>query len=391
MSILTGLKVIDAATYIAGPCAATALRDFGAEVIKVEPPGGDAYRRLIDLPGTPQADVNYFWHLDNRGKRGIELDLSDATDMSVLHDLVRQADVFITNHPLPVRRKLALTHDDLSPLNPRLIYASMTGFGESGPEADLRGFDLSTYWARSGLMHVVRNDMEGPPAASVAGQGDHPTGIALFGAIMLALYERQTTGRGRMVHSSLIANGLWSNACVSQAALADATFAPRKPRHAPPSALVNTYRCRDGRWFIFAALQPDRDWQRLTLAVDRPEWADDPAYATMEKRGDNAEELVAKLDTIFATEDWPTWKARFAAVELQAGPVYDPFDAIEDPQARASGAIKATQGHPEMDQIIDSPMWLDGITKAPASAAPRLDEHGKAIRQALANGGDPWS
>lgn len=371
MTILSGIRVIDAATYIAGPCAATVMGDFGADVIKVEPPGGDAYRRLVDMPGIPSAPsgVNYMWEMDNRNKQGMELDFSNPADMAAFRELVTGADVVILNHPHPVRRKLGLTADDLMPLNERLIYASLTGFGETGPEADARGFDLSTYWARSGLMHLVRPDMSGAPAASVAGQGDHPTGLALFGAIMLALYERQTTGKGRMVHTSLVANGLWSNACFAQAALAGAPPVERKPREAPSSALVNTYRSRDDRWFIFSALQPDRDWERLTDAVDRLEWRDDPRFQTMEQRSRHAADLVAMLDPIFDQKDWADWKIIFDRVGLQAGPVYTPADAVGDPQARASGAIRRNPDNPDMPEMIDSPIFIDGVLKRTAGPA----------------------
>ncbi|WP_416899243.1 MAG: CaiB/BaiF CoA transferase family protein [Minwuia sp.] len=388
MSVLQGIRVIDAATYIAGPSAATVMSDFGANVIKVEPPTGDAYRGLQQMPGIPEADTEYLWHLDNRNKRSLRLDLSDPDEMAVMRAVIAEADIFITNHPHPVRRKLGLEYEDLAPLNPRLIYASLTGFGETGPEADNRGYDLSTYWARSGLMHLVRNDMDGPPAGSVAGQGDHPTGIALFGAIMLALFERVKTGHGREVHTSLIANGLWSNACLAQAALARGEPPVRKPREAPWSALVNLYRSRDQRWFIFSALQPDRDWRRLVAAIDRPHLLHDPNFETMEKRRDHARELVALLDPIFAEKDWADWKVIFDRVELQAGPVYDTFDAVADAQARASGAIMPGEALPEM---IDSPMWLTGVTKTAPRPAPSLDQHGPDIRAAIAAGRSPWT
>lgn len=390
MTVLQGIRVIDAATYIAGPSATTVMSDFGAEVIKIEPPGGDAYRRLIDMPGIPAADVNYLWELDNRNKRGIALNFAEPDDMAVLHALVREADVLVINHPLPVRRKLGLTAEDLMPLNERLIYASLTGFGEEGPEADNRGYDLSTYWARSGLMHLVRPDMEGAPAGSVAGQGDHPTGLALFGAIMLALYERQSTGKGRKVHTSLIANGLWSNGCFAQGALAGAPKVERQPRENPASALVNTYMSRDQRWFIFSALQPDRDWLRLTEAVGREEWCDDPRFRSMEVRREHAADLVKMLDVIFAERDWADWKPVFDRVGLQAGPVYTPEDAVADAQARASGAVRTDTANPAVPEIIDSPMWLDGVGKRQARPAPELDADGTAIRDRIAAGGSGW-
>lgn len=390
MGILDGLKVIDAGSFIAGPSAATIMGDFGADVIKVEPPTGDGYRRLLGLPGFPTADVDYHWQLDNRNKLGIALDLQAEADRGVFLELVEGADVLVLNHPLPVRRKLAITWEDLAPLNPRLIYASLTGFGETGPEADSPGFDLSTYWARSGLMDQVRPDMDGPPAPSVAGQGDHPTGVALFGAIMLALYERQATGKGRQVLSSLIANGLWSNACLTQAALADGHLPRRRPRHDPFSALVNTYRARDDKWFIVSALEPERDFQRLLRVIEHPGLADDPRFSSIEARRENAAALTTLLDDIFLERDWADWRARFEAERMAVGPVYSPAEAAADAQARPSAAVRPTGEGALVREVIDSPMWLTGVDKRPAGPAPALDEHGAAIRAALAAGRSPW-
>ena len=388
--ILAGIRVIDAATWIAGPTAATVMADFGADVIKIEPPGGDAYRRLNDTPGFPQADFDYAWQLDNRSKRGIVMDLGQAVDQQRLHALVATADVFVTNHPLPVRRKFDLTYDDLSPLNPRLIYASLTAKGETGTEADDSGFDLTTYWARSGLMHLVRPDMAGPPATSVAGQGDHPTGISLFGAIMLALFERVTTGRGREVHTSLIANGLWSNAVLTTAALAGAEMKDRRPRNNPWTAMVNYYQTRDGRWFIMSALEPERDFRRLTEVIERPELLHDPRFATVEDRTANAPALTAVFDAAFRTRDWAEWQVRLGQTRLAVGPVLTPDESAADPQAIAIGAIRDTAECATAPQLIDTPLWVSGQTKAAPRRAPTPDEHGDAIRESLDGGELPW-
>lgn len=388
--ILAGLRVIDAAGWIAGPTAATVMADFGADVIKVEPPGGDGYRRLSETPGFPKAAFDYAWELDNRCKRGIVLDLKDEADRARLKALVAGADVFVTNHPLPVRRKLGLTYGDLAPLNERLIYASLTAYGETGPEADAAGFDVTSYWGRSGLMHSVRPDMKGPPALSVAGQGDHPTGIALFGAIMLALYERTTTGHGREVHTSLIANGLWSNAVSAQGVLARAEALDRRPRHDPYTALVNYYPTRDERWFIIAALDPERDWRRLLDVIERPDLAEEPRFATVERRRENAAALTAILDERFREREWAHWGPRLAAARLAVGPVLSPGDAVADDQARASGAITSTAAGARTPEMIDTPLWVDGTPKVSPSAAPAPDEHGDAIRAALDAGRSPW-
>ncbi|MDO9062700.1 MAG: CoA transferase, partial [Bradyrhizobium sp.] len=216
--IFDGLKVLDCASFIAAPAAATVLSDFGADVIKIEPPGlGDPYRNLPNLPGYPASQHNYSWMLEARNKKSLALDLSRPEGQAVLHRLVTEADVFITNFPPAVRERLALTFAQLAPLNERLIYASFTGYGEKGEEANKPGFDSNAYWARSGLMDLVRADENTTPARSVAGMGDHPCAMALFGAIVTALYRRERTGKGSQVKSNLMANGMWASSVLAQA------------------------------------------------------------------------------------------------------------------------------------------------------------------------------
>jgi len=195
--IFEGLKVLDCASFIAAPAAATVLSDFGADVIKIEPPvTGDPYRNLPNLPGYPASPHNFAWMLESRNKKSLALDLSKPEGQAVLYRLVAEADVFITNFPPAVRGRLGITYDELAPLNERLIYASFTGYGEKGEEANKPGFDSNAYWARSGLMDLVRADVDIAPARSVAGMGDHPCAMALYGAIVTALYKRETQRQG---------------------------------------------------------------------------------------------------------------------------------------------------------------------------------------------------
>ena len=226
MGILSGLRVIDCGTYIAGPAAAVVMSDFGADVIKIErPPHGDPYRYLPLVPGMPIGNTDYCWILDGRNKRSLALNLGTPEGRDILIKLVESADVFITNYQPDLTRKFRLTWDDLRPLNDRLIYAYVTGYGELGEGAGQPGYDSTAYWARSGLMSTMRyagND----PVQSPAGFGDHPTSMALFAGIMMALYERERTGRGTKVSTSLMANGAWSNACQIQAAMCGATLCP---------------------------------------------------------------------------------------------------------------------------------------------------------------------
>src|ERR1700704_3653554 len=190
--IFEGLKVLDCASFIAAPAAATVLSDFGADVIKIEPPGsGDPYRNLPNLPGYPVSPHNYAWMLESRNKKSLALDLGKPEGQAVLRRLAGSADVFITNFPPAVRGRLGITYEELKPLNDRLIYASFTGYGEKGEEAN-------------------KPDLDTTPARSVAGMGDHPCAMAFYGAIVTALYKRERTGKGSHVSSNLMANGVWA-------------------------------------------------------------------------------------------------------------------------------------------------------------------------------------
>src|SRR5437763_2987894 len=225
--LLDGIRVIDAANFIAGPVSTTIMADFGADVIKVEPPTGDVYR--VRGAGYVPSPYNYPWIVDNRTKRSIAIDLRTKDGQAILHRLVRDVDVFVTNAPLDSRERLRVRYEDLSPLNARLVYASISAYGETGEEASKPGFDSIAWWARTGLMDLVRPSPDSAPARSLPGMGDHPTGMSLFGAIMAGLYHRERTGRGTMVATSLMANGLWWNAIQVQGILCRA-----RPMGPPP-------------------------------------------------------------------------------------------------------------------------------------------------------------
>src|SRR5207248_5488702 len=240
-NIFSGLKVVDLASFIAGPSAAVILSDFGADVIKVEPPSGDMWRIGNKIPPQPQAKDPYPWHLANRNKRGITLDLKSQSAQQVLERLVKWADVLIVNTPHPARKKLKLEYDDVAQWNSRLIYADVTGFGEKGPDADLPGFDITSYWARSGLLSMTR-DAGAPPTWPVAGSGDNATAVGLYSAIVTALYRRERTGNGSHVTTSLLAEGIWAASVSIQGALSGAKFYGLHDRKNPANAALNVYQ-----------------------------------------------------------------------------------------------------------------------------------------------------
>src|SRR5213080_58019 len=378
--LLAGMRVIDAASFIAGPVATTIMADLGADVIKIEPPDGDPYRNRTGGPGVAESPYNYRYIVDNRTKRGLALDLRQPAGRAVLHRLIERADVFVTNTPLESRTRLGIRWTDLAPLNPRLVYASMTAYGEHGDEAPRTGFDATALWARTGLMDLVKPSPDAPPSRSLPGMGDHPTGVSLFAAIMTALYQREKTGQGGMVATSLMANGLWWNAIQVQAALCGARVEPRPSREEPATALANLYRCRDGRWFLLNVLNDERDWPTLLRAIERPELASDPRLATAPARRANARALVGVLDAVFAARTWAEWQAILDEHRLTFGGVAAIDDVRTDRQMVDSGAlVPIDDPRAGAPLTVASPLWLEGVEKVPPRVPPELGEHSVEI------------
>jgi crotonobetainyl-CoA:carnitine CoA-transferase CaiB-like acyl-CoA transferase len=377
-NIFEGLKVIDCGSFIAAPAAATLLSDFGADVIKIEPPGaGDAFRQVPKLPGMPQSQHAYGWLLDNRNKRGLAIDLVKSEGQAALHRLIADADVFITNYPLAVRKKLAIDHPRLARLNERLIYASFTGYGESGAEASKPGFDVTAYWARSGLMDMLRSDASTPPARALPGMGDHPSGVSLFAAIAVALYQRERTGRGTMVGSSLLANGIWSNGIMAQAALCGATFTPRPPRENSFNALGCYYHCRDGRWLLLSIVNEQRDWPVVAKCLGLDTLIDDPRFAKQADRFARSAELIAMFDAAFAKRDRDEWRALLDEAGIVFECVAEMGDLSTDRQMLDTGVLVPFENDGLL--TIDSPFFVDGADKVRPRRAPAVGEHSDQI------------
>src|SRR5438067_3437741 len=275
-NIFSGLKVVDFASFIAGPSAAVILSDFGADVIKVEPPKGELWRIGQKIPPQPYSEEPYPFQLANRNKRSLTLDLKSPEARKILEQLVKWADVFIVNTPHPARKKLGLEYEDVAKWNPRLIYADVTGYGEKGPDAALPGFDLTAYWARSGLLSMTR-DAGAPPTWPVAGSGDNATAVGLYSAIVTALYRRERTGKGSNVTTSLLAEGVWSASVSIQAALCEAKFFAPHGRKNPANAALNVYRASDGVWFVLI-VTPDK-LAVLARTVGRADLLTDPRFS----------------------------------------------------------------------------------------------------------------
>src|SRR3954453_8683710 len=298
-NIFSGWKVVDFASFIAGPSAAVILSDFGADIIKVEPPSGDLWRIGHKIPPQPAAKNAYPWPLANRNKRGITLDLKSPSAQQVLERLVQWADVLVVNTPHPARAKWNLEYQDVVRWKPRLIYADISGFGDKGPDANLPGFDITSYWARSGLLSMTR-DAGASPTWPVAGSGDNATAVGLYSAIVTALYRRERTGEGAHVTTSLLAEGVWSASVSIQAALCDAKFFPPHDRKNPANAALNVYQASDGTWFVLI-ITPDK-LAAVAKAIGRADLLTDPRFSDPAKLVTNMPQLTAILDEVFGAQ-----------------------------------------------------------------------------------------
>jgi crotonobetainyl-CoA:carnitine CoA-transferase CaiB-like acyl-CoA transferase len=384
-SVLNGLKVIDCATYVAGPAAATILSDFGADVVKIErPPDGDLWRTFCSVPGYPSTDFHYTWLLTSRNKRSVVLDLTNPAGRDALLKLVAGADVFVTNFQPSLLEKFQLTWDDLSRVNPRLVYALITGYGEKGADADSPAFDGLAYWARSGLMRSVTG-ADGTPAGARPAMGDHPTAATLFGAIMLGLYRRERTGKGSKVSTSLMAAGAWANSVDIQAKLCAARFPERKPGARPLNPLIAAYPSVDQHAMIIALLDPEREFARLCQALDESDLATSPLFATDEARRENAAELYAILLSQFESKPLSHWREKFRIHDIKWSPLPTLDEAVGDPQMRDCGAITKLEypGHGTIE-TVSSPIFVADSEKQTPRTPP---DYGAHTREVLAEAG----
>ncbi len=375
--LFDGLLVLDMSSWIAAPTCAAMLGELGAEVIKIEQPGvGDGYRAYYQSPVSPISETNYTYHLDNRNKRSLTLDLKSEEGQSILHKLVARADVLITNQPFPLRRALKLTYEDLCPFNERLIYASLSAYGEEGPDKDMKSFDLVAYWTRSGLMNQMRHRHLGQePVQAMAGMGDHPTGVALYGSIVTALLRRERTGKGGKAHTSLLANGLWSASCFAQAAWAEADFSQM-----PPQRLTwALFETSDGRWLNLVMTRQQEIFERLLVVLELLDWFTDERFATPEGLMENAEAATQALRDVIAKRSAEEWMALFAEHDIPIALVPEWPDLADDPQIQANHMTIDPADDFGLSKVIRDPINVDGVGRRPPNRSPELGEHTEEV------------
>ena len=376
--------MLDVGTWIAGPVAATILADFGADVTKIEMPGmGDQYRMLSGSPAAPDADYEYLWQMDARNKKSLTLNLKTTEGMEVLLKLVAECDVYVTNHPFPMRRALNMTYEDLKAINPSMIYASLSAYGEEGPDRDGEGFDLVAYWARTGLMDLVR-DPEGKPAQGLPGMGDHPSAVSLYASIVTALLNKERTGEGSMVHTSLLANGLWSSSCIAQAGFAGGSFDRYREFKDTPGFARYLYETKEGRYLQFTMVRTPEEVIRLFKAMGAEHIFEDARFATAEDRMQNGEALTHFVKDLLLARESGEWLALFTAADVPVNRVGLIEEAMDDPQIRINDmVVPPADDEMGMPLVINHPIKISNVPQVGPKRAPEVGEHSVQILRDL--------
>jgi formyl-CoA transferase len=378
--------VLEVANWLAAPAGCALLADFGADVVKVEPAGGDAYRGYRPQAAGYQLSFNVGFELDNRGKRGMTLNLDQPRAREIIYRLVRGTDVFVTNLIPGRRERYGLTYDELIGHRPDLVYASVTGYGSDGPDRDRPGYDYAAFWARSGIMGLM-GEPTAPPAPQRPGMGDHTTALLVSGSVAMALLHRQRTGQGQEVDVSLQNTGMWVLGVDVQATLVGAD-ADRLSRLSVPNPLWNSYRTSDGRWLMLVMLVSDMYWPGFCQAIGREELETDPRFATFERRHENREELVALLDDRFAERTLDEWAPSLDEYRCIWAPAQTVREAVTDPQSQARRAF-AKIDHPvagEME-LVDTPVKFSKAWVGARGPAPELGQHTEEV---LIEAGYDW-
>ena len=370
---LEGIRVVELGVWVAGPAAGGILADWGADIVKIEPPSGDPARTFASMLGA-DLPFNPPFELDNRGKRSIVLDLTDADGRALAERLVARADVLVTNVRLGALERLALDPETVTARYPTLVYAAITGYGMEGPERDRAAYDISAFWARSGLAHLLTFP-GGEPPFQRGGMGDHGVGMAAAAGVAAALLARERSGRGQVVSASLFRHGAYTIGFDLNTALRLGMSIGVGSREVMANPAINSYRDSAGAWFWLVGLEGDRHWPDLARAVGRSDWLTDSRFATASARRRNSRELISRLDEIFATRTIDEWSSVFDAEGVWWAPVQTVDQVLADPQLRAAGGFVEVPDGATTATMIATPVDFSGTPWTVKSMPPALGEH----------------
>lgn len=386
---LEGVTVVEVASWVAVPSCGALLADLGASVVKVEPLTGDGMRGKIRQPAWPEGvdPTDVVFQLDNRGKRGIAVDLAADDGRAVVHRLAGAADVFLTNLTPGRARRFGLDPDTMRGVNGRLVYGTVTGSGTESEDADRLSFDLTAFFARGGLMSLI-GEPDDPPHQFRPGQGDHATGLALLAAVLAALRVRDATGEFQFVETALFRVATWTIGCDMAAALVDERQPGRRARDQAISPMNTRYRCADDVWVNLSA-HTQALWPAFCEAMERPDLATDERYDDVAKRFRAGPELVVVFDEAFASAPYDHWGPRLDAAGIAFNRVATLPDVVADPAAARNGMFTEVD-HPSAGRFrtLAAPFRLHGADVAVRGPAPDPGQHSREVLADAGFGGD---
>ena len=378
--MLDGIKVIEHATYMAAPGAGGILSDWGADVIKIEPPKGDPIRGFFSTIGTDLQD-NPVFDFDNRGKKSIALDTSTPEGQAVLRELASDADVFLTNVRPGGLSRAGLDFANLIKVNPKLVYCTLTGYGLEGPDADKPGFDVASFWARAGVGHLTVPKGQDPFALRTA-FGDHTTSMAAAAGICAALVKAQRTGQGQLVEASLLRAALFAMGSDFAIQLFFGRIGSTKSRHEQIQPLMNFFKTKDDSWVCIVSRQGNVDWPPLCRVMDREDLIEDERFTTGKSRRAHAQELVTLMDEAFGKYTKAEIAERLDAEAIAWAPVQTLAEVAVDPQVEAAGGIAqvpSASGDGSTFSSPASPIRFPGADDGPSGPSPRMGEHSRDV------------
>lgn len=375
---LAGIKVVEVASWLAAPSCAALMADMGAEVIKVEPPGGDTYRRMYSAM-LGEDFVHPCYQFDNRGKRGVCVNLEDPEGLALVHELAAECDVFITNLTQERLQRYALTDADIHRLAPQAVFAVLSGYGTTGPDSDRQAFDQTAFWARSGAMSVF-GERDGAPALSRGGYGDRTTALNLLSAILAAMRVKDQTGAGQYVEVTLQRTGIWALASDVTTTLFERVQPPKTSQQEPANPIWNYYKTKDERWFALVMPMATPYWDAFCTMMGRPDWATDERYQTLPGLAEYGPDLIPELETRFGAEDLEFWRPRLDAAGLIWEPVAELPEVVEDPALRERGAFSViVHERGGAMEIVSAPFHIRDADVAVRGPAPDAGQHTREV------------
>ncbi len=384
---LEGIKVVEVGGAAAMPLAGMLMSTWGAEVVHVEPPGrGDMQREFLSQGASGWAKpnkINYLWEHVDRNKKSIAINMAVPDGQAILHKLIASADVFLNNLRPYELEKFNLTYEALSRLNPKIVFANLTGYGQRGPEKNTGGYDSVAFWARSGVMDLM-HDADSAPNISRPAYGDSITSLSLLAGVMAALLIRERTGVGQKVEVSLFNTATYVLGFDISGCLITKEDAVRPQRKTMGNPIRNLYPTKDKRWIMLGMTNAQHYWPSFCKAIERPDLENNPQFATFDARTKNSGELVAIIDSIFRTKTYAEWIEILSTNTLVWSPVKTPLEVTQDEQALANDFFMEWN-HPQYGKIkvVNNPIKLSKTPPEIRSRAPALGEHTIEVMKGL--------